>query len=208
MSPLPRRSSLGSPLLRDDDAVPPERLRPDRREPRRATDQDRGKPCAPLDPRGLELARPGVGARPLRSRPLAIDHAERRAKVLERFRDGLGAAVQGSCRGWRRRPCGPLRVLLLADPGAPGHPSSAPAIRRLQWATYDAVSDENRLAGLRSATGRDVDLMLRLDRASVILCPRRRSAAHRSGDDPSRARLRGRKACGSLRWRDEPALRR
>jgi len=40
---------------------------------------------------------------------------------------------------------------------------------RLQWATYDAVSDENRLAGLRSATGRDLDLMLRLDRAAVIL---------------------------------------
>ncbi|HTM26584.1 MAG TPA: TAT-variant-translocated molybdopterin oxidoreductase [Vicinamibacterales bacterium] len=40
---------------------------------------------------------------------------------------------------------------------------------RLQWATYEAVSDENRLAGLRSATGRDVDLMLRFDRASVIL---------------------------------------
>jgi MoCo/4Fe-4S cofactor protein with predicted Tat translocation signal len=40
---------------------------------------------------------------------------------------------------------------------------------RLQWATYDAVSDENRLAGLKAATGRDVDLMLRLDRASVIL---------------------------------------
>jgi MoCo/4Fe-4S cofactor protein with predicted Tat translocation signal len=40
---------------------------------------------------------------------------------------------------------------------------------RLQWATYDAVSDENRLAGLRSAAGRDLDLMLRLDRASVIL---------------------------------------
>src|SRR5262245_47014893 len=39
-----------------------------------------------------------------------------------------------------------------------------------QWATYDAVSDENRLAGLRQATGRDVDLMLRLDRASVMLC--------------------------------------
>jgi MoCo/4Fe-4S cofactor protein with predicted Tat translocation signal len=37
------------------------------------------------------------------------------------------------------------------------------------WATYDAVSDENRLAGLRSATGRDVDLMLRIDQASVIL---------------------------------------
>ncbi len=40
---------------------------------------------------------------------------------------------------------------------------------RLQWATYDAVSDENRVAGLRHATGRDLDLMLRLDRASVIL---------------------------------------
>ncbi len=40
---------------------------------------------------------------------------------------------------------------------------------RLQWATYEAVSDENRLAGLRSATGRDLDLMLRLNQASVIL---------------------------------------
>src|SRR5687767_8439490 len=40
---------------------------------------------------------------------------------------------------------------------------------RLQWATYDAVSDESRLAGLRQATGRDVDLMLRFDRAAVIL---------------------------------------
>src|SRR5687767_11890605 len=37
------------------------------------------------------------------------------------------------------------------------------------WATYEAVSDENRLAGLRAATGRDVDLMLRMDQASVIL---------------------------------------
>ena len=41
---------------------------------------------------------------------------------------------------------------------------------RLQWATYDAVSDENRLAGLRQATGRDLDVVLRFDRASVILC--------------------------------------
>jgi molybdopterin-containing oxidoreductase family iron-sulfur binding subunit len=38
------------------------------------------------------------------------------------------------------------------------------------WATYDAISDENRLAGVRSATGRDLDLTLRFDRASVILC--------------------------------------
>jgi molybdopterin-containing oxidoreductase family iron-sulfur binding subunit len=40
---------------------------------------------------------------------------------------------------------------------------------KLQWATYDAVSDESRLAGLRHATGRDLDLVLRLDRAAVIL---------------------------------------
>jgi molybdopterin-containing oxidoreductase family iron-sulfur binding subunit len=38
-----------------------------------------------------------------------------------------------------------------------------------QWATYDAVSDENRIAGLKQATGRDVDLVLRFDRASLIL---------------------------------------
>jgi molybdopterin-containing oxidoreductase family iron-sulfur binding subunit len=41
---------------------------------------------------------------------------------------------------------------------------------KLQWATYDAVSDENRLAGLRQAVGRDADLLLRFDRASVVLC--------------------------------------
>ena len=40
---------------------------------------------------------------------------------------------------------------------------------RATWATYEAVSDENRLAGLRSVVGRDVDLMLRIDQASVIL---------------------------------------
>ena len=41
---------------------------------------------------------------------------------------------------------------------------------KVQWATYEAVSDENRLAGLRQATGRDLDVVLRFDRASVILC--------------------------------------
>ncbi|HET6616644.1 MAG TPA: TAT-variant-translocated molybdopterin oxidoreductase, partial [Gemmatimonadota bacterium] len=40
---------------------------------------------------------------------------------------------------------------------------------KMRWATYEAVSDENRIAGVRSATGRDLDLMLRLDRAAVIL---------------------------------------
>ena len=91
-----------------------------------------------------------------------------RGEVLDRFRDGLGGVVQGSCRGWWRRPRGPLRVLL------------SPTLARLTtefrarypkatWATYEAVSDENRLAGLRSASGRDLDLMLRFDQASVIL---------------------------------------
>jgi len=41
---------------------------------------------------------------------------------------------------------------------------------KMRWATYDAISDENRLAGLRQAVGRDVDLVLRFDRAAVILC--------------------------------------
>ncbi len=40
---------------------------------------------------------------------------------------------------------------------------------KANWATYEAVSDENRLAGLKSATGRDLDLMLKIDQASVIL---------------------------------------
>jgi molybdopterin-containing oxidoreductase family iron-sulfur binding subunit len=40
---------------------------------------------------------------------------------------------------------------------------------RATWATYEAISDENRLAGLRSATGRDLDVMLKFDQASVIL---------------------------------------
>lgn len=41
---------------------------------------------------------------------------------------------------------------------------------KMRWATYDAVSDENRLAGLRQVMGRDVDVVLRFDRASVIVC--------------------------------------
>jgi len=39
----------------------------------------------------------------------------------------------------------------------------------MRWATYDALSDENRLAGLRQVTGRDVDAVLRFDRAAVVL---------------------------------------
>ena len=40
---------------------------------------------------------------------------------------------------------------------------------RSQWVTYEAVSDENRLAGLKAAFGKDVDLTLKIDQAAVIL---------------------------------------
>ena len=80
---------------------------------------------------------------------------------------------------------GPLSQAHVADGGAGlavlSESYSSPTVARLasqlrtrfpkmQWATYDAVSDENRLAGLRQAVGRDVDLRLRFDQAAVILC--------------------------------------
>ena len=77
---------------------------------------------------------------------------------------------------------------------------------KAQWATYDAVSDETRLAGLRAATGRDLDLMLRIDQASVILALDA-DPLLRPRDDPAHARLRGRTTRGSLGWRDEPTPR-
>jgi molybdopterin-containing oxidoreductase family iron-sulfur binding subunit len=79
---------------------------------------------------------------------------------------------------------GPLAEAHAADGGAGlaivSESFSSPTLARLaaelrakypnvQWATYDAISDENRLAGIKTATGRDLDVMLRFDRASVIL---------------------------------------
>ncbi len=95
-------------------------------------------------------------------------------------------AFQGSPKSWGDfvKAWGPLSQAHAADGGASlavlSESFSSPTLARLaselrarypqlQWATYDAVSDENRLAGLRAATGRDVDLMLRLDRAAVVL---------------------------------------
>ena len=40
---------------------------------------------------------------------------------------------------------------------------------RAQWATWEPLNDEHRLEGLRTVAGRDVDLVLRLDQAAVIL---------------------------------------
>ena len=79
---------------------------------------------------------------------------------------------------------------------------------RLQWATYDAVSDENRARGTAARHGTRPRSHAPARSSLGDPRPRRRPAPDRPGDDPSRARLRGRKACGSLRWRDEPALRR
>jgi molybdopterin-containing oxidoreductase family iron-sulfur binding subunit len=94
--------------------------------------------------------------------------------------------LHGTAKSWNDfvTAWGPLSAAHAADGGASlavlSESFSSPTLARLaselraryprlQWATYDAVSDENRVAGLRQATGRDLDLMLHLDRASVIL---------------------------------------
>src|SRR5438105_9623035 len=89
--------------------------------------------------------------------------------------------LKGEPKSWRDfvRAWGQLSQVHAADGGAGlavlSESFSSPSLARLAsefraryprtiWATYEAVSDENRLAGLRSATGRDLDLLLRLDR--------------------------------------------
>ena len=94
--------------------------------------------------------------------------------------------LQGAPKSWKDfvTAWGPLSQAHAADGGAGlailSESFCGPTLARLagelrerypkmQWATYDAVSDESRLAGLKSATGRNVDVMLRFDRATVIL---------------------------------------
>jgi MoCo/4Fe-4S cofactor protein with predicted Tat translocation signal len=110
------------------------------------------------------------------------------ASVLGLYDPDRSQAVtsQGSKKSWGDfvKGWGQMAEAHAADDGAGlavlSESFSSPTLARLasdlrstypkvQWATYEAVSDENRLAGLRSATGRDLDLMLRLDRASVVL---------------------------------------
>ena len=126
---------------------------------------------------------------------------------MERFRDGLGAAVRGSCRGWRCQSCGGLRVLLLSHPGAPGFraPCPLPAV-----AVGDLRRRQRREPTRGTAPGHWPRPRSHAPARSSLgdSRPRRRPAPDRPGDDPSHARLCGRKACGSLRWRDEPPLRR
>jgi molybdopterin-containing oxidoreductase family iron-sulfur binding subunit len=94
--------------------------------------------------------------------------------------------LKGEARSWSDfvTAWGELSKAHAADGGAGlavlSESFSSPTLARLAtefrtrypkatWATYEAVSDENRLAGLRAATGRDVDQLLRMDQASVIL---------------------------------------
>ena len=110
------------------------------------------------------------------------------ASVLSLYDPDRSQSVtqQGARKSWADfvTAWGPLAEAHAADGGAGlavvSESFSSPTLARLaselrarypklQWATYDAVSDESRVAGLRQATGRDVDLMLRFDRASVIL---------------------------------------
>ena len=100
----------------------------------------------------------------------------------------------------------PLRVLLLADAGAPGLRAPCPL-------PPGAVGDLRRRQRREPARGTAVRHGARRRSHAPARSslgdsrPRRRPAAHRPGDDPSRARLRGRTACGRLGWHDEPALR-
>jgi MoCo/4Fe-4S cofactor protein with predicted Tat translocation signal len=119
---------------------------------------------------------------------LGASSARIQASVLGLYDPDRSQAVtlKGEAKSWNDfvTMWGELSLAHLADDGAGlavlSESFSSPTLARLAselrarfpratWATYDAISDENRLAGLRSGTGRDVDLMLRFDQASVIL---------------------------------------
>jgi MoCo/4Fe-4S cofactor protein with predicted Tat translocation signal len=129
-----------------------------------------------------------VEGNPSHPSTLGASSARVQASVLGLYDPDRSQSVtlQGAQKSWKdfATAWGPLSEAHAADGGASlavlSESFASPTLARLaselrarypkvQWATYDAVSDESRVAGLRSATGRDVDLMLRLDRASVIL---------------------------------------
>ena len=122
------------------------------------------------------------------------------------FVTAWGPLVRGSCRGRRRQPCGAVRVVLFSDSGAPGFRDPCPLP---QGAVGDLRRRQRREPGRGTAAGHGARPRSHAPARSSLgdSRPRRRPAPHRPGDDPSRARLRGRKAGGSLRRRDEPTLR-
>jgi MoCo/4Fe-4S cofactor protein with predicted Tat translocation signal len=129
-----------------------------------------------------------VEGNPSHPSTLGASSARVQASVLGLYDPDRSQSVMqsGARKSWAEfvTAWGPLSEAHAADGGASlavvSESFSSPTLARLvtelrtrypklQWATYDAVSDESRLAGLRQATGRDLDLMLRFDRASVIL---------------------------------------
>ena len=168
-----------------------------------------------------------VEGNPSHPSTLGASSSRIQASVLSLYDPDRSQSVtqQGARKSWTDfvTAWGPLAEAHAADGGAGlavvSESFSSPTLARLaselrarypklQWATYDAVSDESRVAGLRQATGRDVDLDAPARSGLGDSRPRRRPAPDRPGDDPSRARLRGRKARGRFRRRHEPALRR
>ena len=77
-------------------------LRRPRREPHGPADQDRGQPRPSGEPRRHRRLRPGLGARPLRPRPLAVDHRPRPHPHLGSLRQ-RGARRSCAPRGAGRR---------------------------------------------------------------------------------------------------------
>jgi molybdopterin-containing oxidoreductase family iron-sulfur binding subunit len=129
-----------------------------------------------------------VEGNPLHPSTLGASSSRIQASVLGLYDPDRSQSVtqQGTRKSWGDfvTAWGPLSEAHAADGGASlavlSESFSSPTLSRLaselraryprvQWATYDAVSDESQVAGLRQATGRDLDLVLRFDRASVIL---------------------------------------
>jgi molybdopterin-containing oxidoreductase family iron-sulfur binding subunit len=129
-----------------------------------------------------------VEGNPAHPSTLGASSSRIQASVLGLYDPDRSQSVmsQGSQKSWGDfvKAWGELAAAHNADGGASlgviTESFSSPTLARLvaalgdkfplvQVATYDAISDENRLAGLKAATGKDVDLMLRLDQASVIL---------------------------------------
>ena len=115
-----------------------------------------------------------------------------RAEDLGRFRDRLGGAGQGACRGRWCRPGDPLRVLRLAHPGAPGRGAPRPLPEVARGRPTMPSATRTALAGLRVRHGPRPRPHAPARSSVGHPRPRRRPAPDRSRDDPSRAGLRGR----------------
>ena len=152
--------------LRDHDAVRPQRLRPGRRKPRRAADQDRRERAAPPTAGRVERA----GSRP-RSSACTIPTARRRCSRRARpstWADFVAAWGELDKKHARRRRGG------AGDPDASrsrrrrargSSPRSSARFPRARVRRLRAGRDENVLAGIKAATGDRCSRSLHLDKA-------------------------------------------